>query len=67
MNFNTPPYNDDFDVDKNHLKVLFVPNRYVQARELNNLQSILQNQVSSIGNHLFKNHSKITGCSTAFV
>lgn len=67
MNFNTPPYNDDFDVDKNHLKVLFKPNRYVQARELNNLQSILQNQVSSIGNHLFKNNSKITGCSTAFV
>lgn len=67
MNFNTPPYNDDFDAEKNHLKVLFKPNRYVQARELNNLQSILQNQVSSIGNHLFKNNSKITGCSTAFV
>lgn len=67
MNFNTPPYNDDFDIEKNHLKVLFKPNRYVQARELNTLQSILQNQVSSIGNHLFKNNSKITGCSTAFV
>lgn len=67
MNFNTPPYNDDFDPEKNHLKVLFKPNRYVQARELNNLQSILQNQVSSIGNHLFKNNSKITGCSTSFV
>jgi len=67
MNFNTPPYNDDFDVEKNHLKVLFKPNRYVQARELNTLQSILQNQLSSIGNHLFKNNSKITGCSTSFV
>lgn len=67
MNFNTAPYYDDNDVDKNHMKVLFKPSYYVQARELNVLQSILQNQVSSVGNHLFKNNAKITGCSSSFV
>ena len=67
MNFNISPYNDDFSVEKNMYKVLFKPGFDVQARELNGLQSILQNQVSSVGNHLFKNGAKISGCSTAFI
>ena len=67
MNLNVAPYNDDFSEDKNFYKVLFKPGYEVQSRELNTLQSILQNQISSIGNHLFKNGSKISGCSTAFV
>lgn len=67
MNFNTDPYYDDNDPNKNHMKVLFKPSYYVQARELNVLQSIVQNQIASVGNHLFKNNSKITGCSSAFV
>ena len=67
MNLNVAPYNDDFSEDKNFYKVLFKPGYEVQSRELNTLQSILQNQVASIGNHLFKNGAKITGCSSSFI
>lgn len=56
-NFNTGPYFDDFDKDNHFYRVLFKPGYAVQARELNQLQSILQHQVSSVGNHLFKKNS----------
>lgn len=58
-NFNTGPYFDDFDPAKNFYRVLFKPGYAVQARELNQLQSILQHQVSSVGNHLFKKNSMV--------
>ncbi len=67
MKFNFAPYNDDFSEDNNFYSVLYKPGYEVQARELNTMQTILQNQVASIGNHLFKNGSKINGCSSAFV
>ena len=67
MKFNFAPYNDTFTIKDNHYKVLYKPGYYVQSRELNTTQSIIQNQIASIGNHLFKNGAKITGCSTAFV
>lgn len=67
MEFNFAPYNDTFSIKDNYYKVLYRPGRYVQSRELNTTQSIIQNQVASIGNHLFKNGAKITGCSTSFV
>ncbi len=59
VNFNTAPYFDDFDVEKNFYKILFKPGYAVQARELNQLQSILQHQVSTVGSHLFKNNSLV--------
>lgn len=64
-NLNVSPYYDDFNEssigarDKNYYKVLFNPGKPIQARELNNLQSILQNQVESIGSHLFKEGSLV--------
>lgn len=67
MDFNVSPYNDDFNEDNNYHKVLYKPGYAVQARELNTTQSILQNQIASIGNHLFKNGAKISGCSTKFI
>jgi hypothetical protein len=57
INFNTGPYFDDFDPAKNFYRVLFKPGVAVQNRELNQLQSILQHQISSMGNHLFKKNS----------
>lgn len=57
MNFNTAPYFDDFDPSNNFYKVLFKPGYAVQARELNQLQSILQHQIASMGNHVFKKNS----------
>ncbi len=58
-NLNVAPYFDDFDTASNYYKVLFKPGYPVQARELNNLQSILQNQVEDVGNHLFKEGAKV--------
>ena len=51
---NVAPYYDDFDQDDLFHRVLFRPGYAVQARELTQLQSILQNQVERQGNHIFK-------------
>ena len=58
-NLNISPYYDDFNKDNNFYKVLFRPGRPVQARELSTLQSILQNQVESLGSHVFKEGSMV--------
>jgi hypothetical protein len=58
-NFNTDPYFDDYDELKDYLRILFRPGTAVQARELTQIQTILQNQVDSIGKHLFKNGSPV--------
>lgn len=55
--FSSSPYFDDFDVLNNFYRVLFKPGYGVQTRELNQLQSILQHQISSVGKHLFKKNS----------
>ena len=67
MKFNYAPYNDTFSEDENYYKFLFKPGYEVQSRELNSMQSMLQNQIAAIGNHLFKNGAKISGCSNSFV
>jgi hypothetical protein len=58
-NLNVSPYYDDFDKFKNFYKVLFRPGFPIQARELTTLQSILQNQVESVGTHLFKDGAMV--------
>ena len=59
--FNVNPYYDDFDEDKGFLRVLFRPGYAVQGRELTQLQTILQKQVSRFGEHIFKDGSKVLG------
>lgn len=54
INFNSDPYYDDYNESKNFHSILFKPGVAVQARELNQLQTILQNQVTRFGNHTFK-------------
>ena len=51
---NVSPYYDDFDTTDNFHRVLFRPGFAVQARELTQLQSILQNQIEKFGTHMFK-------------
>jgi hypothetical protein len=51
---NVAPYYDDFDSTDNFHKILFRPGFAVQARELTQLQSILQNQIERHGNNIFK-------------
>jgi len=63
-NFNVNPYYDDYDEDKKFLRMLFKPGYAVQARELTQLQTILQKQSERFGNHVFKNGSVVTGGQT---
>ena len=53
-NLNRTPYFDDFDAGKNFYRILFRPGYSIQARELTQLQSMLQNQLESVGNSMFK-------------
>lgn len=59
MNFNVEPYYDDFDEAKNFHQILFKPGYAVQTRELNQLQSILKNQIEKFGNHVFQQGSVV--------
>ena len=54
---NVAPYYDDFKEDKNFHRILFRPGFAVQARELTQLQSILQNQIERFGSHVFQEGS----------
>ncbi len=65
-NLNVSPYFDDFSADKDYYKVLFKPGYPVQARELTGLQSILQNQISKFGQHMFKEGSKVIPGNTNY-
>ena len=58
-NLNINPFFEDFDKNDNFYRVLFKPGFPVKARELTQLQSILQNQVESFGSHMFKEGSMV--------
>ena len=66
INLNVAPYFDDFDSQDDYHKVLFKPGYPVQARELNNLQSILQNQIERFGQHFFKEGAKVIPGGTGY-
>ena len=52
--FNVSPYYDDFTESKNFHRILFRPAFAVQARELTQSQTLVQNQIEQMGDHLFK-------------
>ena len=63
--YSATPYVDDFGLkdlnfndktaeEKNFLRILFKPGVSVQVRELNQMQSILQNQIDKVGRSVFK-------------
>jgi hypothetical protein len=54
LDFNTEPYNDDYDENKKFYRILYRPSFAVQARELTQMQSILQNQIKRHGDAIFK-------------
>ena len=60
-NFNTEPYYDDFNDNKNYYRTLFKPGNAVQARELTQIQTTLQDQIKKFGDHIFKTGSIVTG------
>ncbi len=58
---NVDPYYDDFDEAKQFNRVLFKPAKAVQARELTQLQTILQKQVERFGSNVYKEGTIISG------
>ena len=58
---NVDPYYDDFNEAKQFNRVLFKPGKAVQARELTQLQTILQKQVERFGSNVYKEGTIISG------
>lgn len=61
INLNGFPYWDDYDQQKGFHQILFKPGFGVQARELNQFQTILQRQIDRFGKHVFKEGSLVIG------
>ena len=57
--FNVSPYYDDFAESKKFHRVMYRPAYAVQARELTTQQSITQNQIEKMGDHLFKHGAMV--------
>ena len=58
-------YHDDYvtskNGDKNYLRILFKPGYSVQVRELNQLQSALQDQINRFGSSVWKKDVAVIG------
>ena len=65
-NFNVAPFYDDFDETKNFHRILFRPGLAVQARELTQMQTILQNQIDRFASHIFKEGSTVQGLESNY-
>lgn len=59
LDFNVSPFFDDHSEDKKFYRILFRPGYAVQARELTQLQTILQEQIKRHGDHVFKQGSMV--------
>lgn len=55
------PYWDDFSQDKRFHRILNKPRVPVQTRELNQVQSILQNQIEQVTTGIFREGAAVTG------
>jgi hypothetical protein len=60
------PYYDDYNADKNFYRVLYRPGIALQTREINQMQTILQDQIDKFGRHIFTEGSVVEGCSFTF-
>ena len=58
IDLSSTPYYDDFSSDKNFYRILFKPGTAVQARELTQVQTILQDQIKKFANHIFVDGSR---------
>ena len=59
LDLNVSPFYDDYSEDKKFYRILFRPGYAVQARELTQLQTIIQQQVKRFGDHVFKQGSMV--------
>jgi len=65
-NFNLKPYYDDFDETKGFYRILFKPGFAVQARELSQIQTQIQNQISKFGDNIFTDGSIVIGGNSSY-
>jgi hypothetical protein len=63
--FNASPYFDDYDEEKKFYKILFKPGYSVQARELTQMQTILQKQIQRHGDNIFKDGAMVVPGGTS--
>ena len=71
--FNVSPYYDDFLVagsdgkkpQEKYYRVLFRPSVAIQAREMTQLQTVLQQQITNFGDHIFEEGAMVIPGSTA--
>lgn len=59
LDFNIEPFFDDYSENDKFYRILFRPGYAVQARELTQMQTILQQQIKRQGDHIFKNGSMV--------
>jgi hypothetical protein len=62
-NLNVAPYFNDYTPSKKYYNILFKPGVSVQAREVEAMQSMMQNQIEAIGDNLFTTGTVISGCN----
>ena len=66
IQLNKAPYFDDFDKSKNFYRILFKGRNAVQIRELNQLQSIVGDQLEQFADHIFKYGSIVKDVSLKY-
>ncbi len=66
-NLNVGPYFDDYAETNDFYRLLFRPRVPVQARELTQLQTILQKQIQRFGDHIFKDGSVVDGVHVTYM
>lgn len=65
-NLSSSPYFDDFDRNNDYYRILFKPATAVQVREVNQLQTMLQDQIEQFGDHILKAGTILDGCQFTF-
>ena len=65
-NLSRSPYFDDFNPKASYYRLLIKPRLAIQAREVNQIQSTLQDQIDKFGRSIYKDGSIVEGCSFSF-
>jgi len=58
---NLAPYRQDYDPVKEYYQVMYQPSKAIQARELNNSQAIVQEQINRFGQNIFQDGTLVLG------
>ena len=64
--YSSSPYHDDYNETKQFHRILFKPGRPVQARELTQMQTIIQAQIERFGKNIFKDGSIVVPGQIAY-